>query len=55
MDLAKIYVESQYDPQRGTVTLIASCAPGDRYAVTVPAASPEAAAVAARQFASLYK
>jgi hypothetical protein len=38
--------ESQYDPRRETVTLVAQEGfGGDRYAVTVPATSPEEAAM----------
>ena len=46
--------ESQYDRQRGTVTLAAETDRGDRYVVTVPASSQEDATDKARSFRRMY-
>lgn len=48
--------EAQYDPKRGEVTLVAQSEfGGDRYAVTVPAASKEDADEQARGFVQMYR
>lgn len=48
--------ESQYDPGRNTVTLVAQNGfQGDRYVITLPVASREEADVKYREFVHMYR
>lgn len=52
----KIYIERQYDPQRGEIRLRASSGFGEQaYAKSVAVASEAEALRAARQFVAMYR
>ena len=51
----RIYVEGQWDPKRGTVTLVASNDSGGRHAVTVVATTEEEANARLADWVSMYR
>lgn len=70
MEPYPVFLERQWDPQRGTITLVASTIdrevrsfrdgrrvtiPGDRHAVTVPAATEDEALAKWRDWEALYR
>lgn len=51
-----VYIESQWDPQRGTVTLVATSGfKSDRHAVTAPAATEEEVRKAIADWRQMYR